>query len=169
MSHPRGWKEKKKRERESELDPITSHTLAERKGQGRKRREKKKRKKKKKNKNQLVIMFTSRAAATITAGKRAQPMDASPIFPSPVIPSENRIIKKKKRNWNERIDAVISGWFTRSRENWGFDSIVLKKKRIDREKLCRRRERFKNWPGFIALVIIDVRVRDGPEGFSYCS
>lgn len=44
-----------------------------------------------------------------------------------------------------------------------------KKKRIDREKLCRRRERFKNWPGFIALVIIDVRVRDGPEGFSYCS
>ena len=42
---------REEKERERELDPITSHTLAERKGQGRKRREKKKRKKKKKNNN----------------------------------------------------------------------------------------------------------------------
>lgn len=38
---------REEKERERELDPITSHTLAERKGQGRKRQEKKEERKRK--------------------------------------------------------------------------------------------------------------------------
>lgn len=47
----------------------------------------------------------------------------------------------------------------------GGDSMLKRRRR----GLCRCREcfrgMFKNWPAFIALVIIDLRARDGPEGF----